>query len=61
MPIFGTILFGTAVILIFVWFGTRKKMTEEGTWEEQGGAGAYGWLIIYAVLAVLGLWLGLKP
>lgn len=61
LAILGTILTGTGVLLIVSWFGTRKRMREAGTWERQGGAGAYAWLVIYLVLSCLGIFLALKP
>lgn len=49
------ILIGLGVILIITWFQTRNKMIHEGTWETEGGSGAYLWLIIYIGLIVAGV------
>jgi len=45
---------------LVTWFGTRRKMIREGTWAEQGGSGAYLWLLIYVVIILVGIALGLR-
>ena len=60
MAIISTLLWLGGSILLFIWVGTRNKMIREGTWAEQGGAGAYLWLVIYLVMIVSGFLLGLR-
>ena len=55
MEIVGLGLIGVGGFLLYTWFGTRRMMLHEGTWSEQGGAGAYLWLAIYIALIVGGI------
>lgn len=50
----GTILVFIGSFLIITWFGTRSRMISKGTWESEGGGGAYLWLAIYVCIVVAG-------
>ena len=51
----GTSLTGLGIFLLYIWFGTRRTMIDRGTWETEGGGGAYAWLVIYHLLIVAGV------
>jgi hypothetical protein len=53
----GYVLVIVGSFLVFTWFGTRRMMLRDGTWSEQGGAGAYIWLAIYVGLIAVGVML----
>ena len=55
--IIGRILIFLSIILFFIWFRTKRQMKKEGTWQEEGGLGAYLWLLIYIILFILGIYL----
>lgn len=55
MKVVGLGLIALGAFLIYSWFGTRRMMIREGTWEEQGGAGAYIWLAIHLGIVLLGV------
>jgi len=57
MEMVGLGLIALGGILIYTWFGTRRMMIREGTWVEQGGAGAYIWLVIHVGILLLGVML----
>jgi hypothetical protein len=47
MEVVGLGLIALGALLIYTWFGTWRMMIREGTWAEQGGAGAHIWLAIH--------------
>ena len=53
MSTLGKLLTYAGVGLLILWFFTRKKMIQEGTWTQQRG-GAYLWLIIAVAIIVGG-------
>jgi hypothetical protein len=55
MELVGLGLIGVGGFLLYTWFGTRRMMIREGTWTEQGGAGAYIWLAIHVGIILLGV------
>jgi hypothetical protein len=55
MEIVGMGLIAIGGLLLYTWFGTRRKMISEGTWAEQGGAGAYIWLVIHIAIICAGV------
>ncbi len=55
MEIVGLGLIAVGGFLLYTWFGRRRMMIRQGTWEEQGGAGGYMWLAIYLGLILVGL------
>jgi len=55
MEIVALGLIGVGGFLLYTWFGTRRMMLREGTWAEQGGAGAYIWLAIYIAMIFAGV------
>ena len=37
----GVALAGVGIVLLYVWFGTRRMIIERGTWETEGGGGGH--------------------
>ena len=51
MSILRFILAGTGAVGLYVWFGTRKQMKSDGTYQGNK-AGASIWLVIWIVLII---------